>query len=259
MTAEGTDDLLVAQGIRVAFGGFAALDGVDLRLRRGAITGIVGPNGAGKSTLFNVLGGQQAADAGSVAFDGTDIGGWAAHRRVRRGLTRTFQISRELGALTVLENLLLALDDQPGEGILAALLRPGAVRRAEEAGIERARALLERVNLWRLADARADSLSGGQKKLLELCRALMLRPQLVLLDEPAAGVNPVRVGEVGDFIRTLRAEGMSFGIVEHNMDLIAALCDSIYVLAQGRVLRQGSFADISADAQVAEAYLGAVA
>ncbi|KAF1021633.1 MAG: Lipopolysaccharide export system ATP-binding protein LptB [Paracidovorax wautersii] len=252
-------DLLVAQGIRVGFGGFVALDGVDLRFARGASTGIVGPNGAGKSTLFNVLGGQQARHGGRVLLDGADITGWPAHRRARAGLTRTFQISRELGALTVLENLLLAAPAQPGEGLLGAWLGRAAARQAEEAAVERARALLERIGLWRLADAPADTLSGGQKKLLELCRALMLEPRLVLLDEPAAGVNPVRVGEIVDFIRALQAEGMSFGIVEHNMDMIAALCEPVYVLAQGQVLLRGRFEDVVANPQVAQAYLGGVA
>jgi ABC-type branched-subunit amino acid transport system ATPase component len=257
--SEGADALLEARDIGIRFGDFVALEGVSLTFRRGGITGIVGPNGAGKSTLFNVLGGQARPGRGTVTFDGADISRLPAHSRARLGLTRTFQISRELGALTVLENLLLAFPRQPGEGVLPALFQKARVRRAEEEAMEHARALLSRVNLWRLADAPADALSGGQKKLLELCRALMLEPRFVLLDEPAAGVNPVLVGEIGDFIRTLQGEGMSFGIVEHNMDLIAALCDPIHVLAEGRVLTSGSFAEISANALVTEAYLGAVA
>lgn len=256
--ATPADVLLAARGIDVRFGDFVALNGVSLNFRRGAITGLVGPNGAGKSTLFNVLGGQTAPDAGRVVFDGIDITQAGPQRRTHLGLTRTFQISRELGALTVLENLLLALPAQSGEGVLGAIFRPARVRREEEAGIEQARALLARVDLWRLADARADTLSGGQKKLLELCRALMLQPRLILLDEPAAGVNPVRVGEVADFIRILQTEGMSFGIVEHNMDMIAALCETIYVLAEGRVLVEGSFQEIASDEQVTQAYLGGV-
>ena len=255
----GHDALLEGDGIGVRFGDFVALDGVSLAFRQGGITGIVGPNGAGKSTLFNVLGGQARAGTGAVRFDGADITALPAHGRARLGLTRTFQISRELGALTVLENLLLAFPRQPGEGVLPSLFQMARVRRAEEEGIERARGLLDRVGLWRLADAPADALSGGQKKLLELCRALMLEPRFVLLDEPAAGVNPVLVSEIGDFIRTLQGEGMSFGIVEHNMDLIAALCDPIYVLAEGRVLTHGSFAQIAANTRVTEAYLGGVA
>lgn len=256
--ATRADVLLAATDIDVRFGDFVALDRVSLTFVRGAVTGLVGPNGAGKTTLFNVLGGQVASGSGRMVFDGTDITHAAPHRRARLGLTRTFQISRELGALTVLENLLLALPGQSGEGVLQALFRPVRVRRQEEEGIERARALLTRVDLWHLADERADILSGGQKKLLELCRALMLRPKLILLDEPAAGVNPVRVSEVADFIRVLQAEGMSFGIVEHNMDMIAALCEPIYVLAEGRVLIEGSFDEITSDTQVTQAYLGGV-
>lgn len=255
MSAAVSDELLSARDIRVGFGEFMALDGVDLHVQRGSITGIVGPNGAGKSTLFNVLGGQQA-HSGRVVFNGQDITRWPVHRRARHGLTRTFQISRELGALSVLENLLLAAPQQPGEQLWQALLGTRAARQAETAARQRARELLERVNLWRLAHDRADTLSGGQKKLLELCRALMLEPRLVLLDEPAAGVNPVLVGEIGDFIRSLQAEGTSFVIVEHNMDMIAALCEPVYVLAQGRVLTQGRFDEVVAHEAVAEAYLG---
>ncbi|WP_159915738.1 ABC transporter ATP-binding protein [Pantoea sp. 18069] len=253
-----TDDLLTVQDVNVGFGEFVALDGAHLRIARGGITGIVGPNGAGKSTLFNVLGGQQAHQGGRVIFDGRDITRLSVHRRAQAGLTRTFQISRELGALTVLENLLLAAADQPGEKLWHALLNSSASRRCEEQAMVHAQSLLERVGLWRLAHDRADSLSGGQKKLLELCRALMLKPRLVLLDEPAAGVNPVLVGEIAQFIRSLQADGMSFAIVEHNMDMIAALCDPVYVLAQGSVLTHGSFAEVAANAQVVEAYLGGV-
>lgn len=253
-----TDDLLTVQDVNVGFGEFVALNGAHLRIARGGITGIVGPNGAGKSTLFNVLGGQQAHQGGKVIFDGRDITHLPVHRRAQAGLTRTFQISRELGALSVLENLLLAAAAQPGEKLWHALLNTAAARRCEEQAMEHARSLLERVGLWRLAHDRADSLSGGQKKLLELCRALMLKPRLVLLDEPAAGVNPVLVGEIAAFIRSLQAEGMSFAIVEHNMDMIAALCDPVYVLAQGSVLTHGSFAEVAANAQVVEAYLGGV-
>ena len=250
---------LEARDIGLTFGTFVALEGVSVSFRRGGITGIVGPHGAGKSTLFNVLGGQVRPVRGAVLLDGSDMTRQPPHMRARRGLTRTFQISRELGALTVLENLLLAFPRQPGEGMLAALRGGTRVKRAEDEAFARASALLRRVNLWRLADAPANALSGGQKKLLELCRALMLEPRVVLLDEPAAGVNPVLVGELCDFIRTLRDEGLSFGIVEHNMDLVAALCDPIHVLAEGRLLTSGSFDEISSNTRVTEAYLGGVA
>ncbi|MGE8127650.1 ABC transporter ATP-binding protein [Methylobacterium sp. NPDC080182] len=251
--------MLEAVGVRVRFGGFTALDGVDVAVRAGSITGLVGPNGAGKSTLFDVLVGRRRPQAGAVRLMGRTVTRMPVQRRAQLGLTRTFQISRELGSLTVLENLLLAAPRQPGEAIWNVFTRPGLVRRAEEAALSRADALLARVSLRRLADQPADALSGGQKKLLELCRALMLEPRVVLLDEPAAGVNPVLVGEIADFVRTLRDEGLTFAIVEHNMDLIAALCDPIYVLAEGRVLRHGRFSEIAADDTVAQAYLGGAA
>jgi ABC-type branched-subunit amino acid transport system ATPase component len=206
-----------------------------------------------------VLAGRRRPQAGAVRLMGRTVTRMPVHRRAQLGLTRTFQISRELGSLTVLENLLLAAPRQPGEAIWNVFTRPGLVRRAEEAALSRADALLARVSLRRLADQPADALSGGQKKLLELCRALMLEPRVVLLDEPAAGVNPVLVGEIADFVRTLRDEGLTFAIVEHNMDLIAALCDPIYVLAEGRVLRHGHFSEIAADDAVAQAYLGGAA
>lgn len=259
MSIPVSQDGLQAQAVSQRFGAFAVLDQVSLNFPAGQITGIVGPNGAGKSTLMDVLGGQTRPSAGAVHFAGQTVTRWPAHRRARAGLTRTFQISRELGALTVLENLMLAQPDQAGEGLWVACLQPGRVRRQEAAAQQAAQALLTRVGLWSLADQRADALSGGQKKLLELCRALMTRPRMVLLDEPAAGVNPVLIRGLCDFILQLRAEGTGFVIVEHNMDMIAALCDSLYVLAEGRVLRHGRFDEVVADAQVAQAYLGAVA
>jgi ABC-type branched-subunit amino acid transport system ATPase component len=251
--------LLEARDVRVRFGGFQALDGVSLGLPRGRITGLIGPNGAGKSTLLNVLGGSQRTDTGDVLFAGRSIATLPAWRRSRRGLTRSFQISRELDSLTVLENVLLAGRDQP-DGIWDALARRAHIRRSEQSAIERARALLLRVKLWQHADALAGSLSGGQKKLLELARALFTEPQVVLLDEPAAGVNPSLVGELAEDIRAINQEmGITFGIVEHNMDMIAALCHGVYVLAAGRVLVHGSYEEVRADRAVVEAYLGQAA
>lgn len=247
---------LVARDVSLAFGGVAALRKATLAIAPSVITGIVGPNGAGKSTLFNVLAGTLKPDQGQVLFDGEDITGLAVHRRARRGIARTFQLSRELDSLTVLENLLLAAPDHPGDTMRSVFLGRGKVRRAEAQATERAVALLDRVRLTRLLDEPAGSLSGGQKKLLELCRALMRDPEVILLDEPAAGVNPALIDELVDFIRTLRDEGMTFAIVEHNMEMIASLCDTVYVLAEGTVLTQGSFADVTADARVQQAYLG---
>ena len=248
--------LLQVRGIRKTYGGLEALSGVDLDLARGRITGLIGPNGAGKTTLLNVISGVERATSGQVLFLGEDIGSLPQHRLATRGLVRTFQISRELGQLTVLENLLLARAQQTGEGLVGLFARPKRVRQEEEAAIEVARAALQKVNLWRLADAPAATLSGGQKKLLELSRALMLKPKLVLLDEPAAGVAPAMEEVLVATIRGLADEGVDFLIVEHDLDIVAALCDHVYVMAAGKVLTEGTFAHVVGDARVVEAYLG---
>jgi ABC-type branched-subunit amino acid transport system ATPase component len=248
--------LLQARGIRKTYGGLEALSGVDLDLARGRITGLIGPNGAGKTTLLNVISGVEQATSGQVLLLGEDIGSLPQHRLATRGLVRTFQISRELGQLTVLENLLLARARQTGEGLVGLFARPKRVRQEEEAAIEVARAALQKVNLWRLADAPAATLSGGQKKLLELSRALMLQPRLVLLDEPAAGVAPAMEEVLVATIRGLADEGVDFLIVEHDLDIVAALCDHVYVMAAGQVLTEGTFAHVVGDARVVEAYLG---
>ncbi|MGB7222691.1 MAG: ABC transporter ATP-binding protein [Bradyrhizobium sp.] len=248
--------LLEVRDLRKAYGGLEAVSGVDLDLTPGRITGLIGPNGAGKTTLLNVISGVDRATGGSVQFLGQDIGSLPQHRLAARGLVRTFQISRELGQLTVLENLLLARARQTGERIIGLLARPKRVREEEEAAIETARAALQRVNLWRLADAPAATLSGGQKKLLELSRALMLKPRLVLLDEPAAGVAPAMEEMLVATIRSLAGEGVDFLIVEHDLDIVAALCDHVYVMAAGKVLTEGPFTEVVSDARVVEAYLG---
>ncbi|WP_208648227.1 ABC transporter ATP-binding protein [Cupriavidus plantarum] len=250
-------DGLRCEDVRVAFGGLVALDGVSLALAPGRITGIIGPNGAGKSTLFSVLAGTLRPDSGRVRLGADDITSLSVHRRARRGVARTFQLARELDSLTVLENLLLATPDHPGERLWPLVFARGRVRRAERDATDRAMGLLERARLQRLANSPAGALSGGQKKLLELCRALMADPDIVLLDEPAAGVNPVLVESLGHFILDLRDEGKTFALVEHNMDLIAALSDHVVVLAQGATLAEGSFAAVTGDARVRAAYLGA--
>lgn len=251
-----SETLLEARDLVVRFGGVVALNGASLTIPRQGITGIVGPNGAGKSTLFDVLAGVRRPSAGAVHFNGRDITGAALHRRAHLGIARSFQIARELDGLSVLENVLLASLDHPGDKLWRVFLTPWQVKREEARLIERALALLDRVKLRRLADEPAGVLSGGQKKLLELARALMLDPALVLLDEPAAGVNPLLIDELCAFILTLKAEGTAFAIVEHNMDVVAALCDRVYVLADGAVLTTGTFDEIVADARVMDAYLG---
>lgn len=237
-------------------GGFAALAGASVKLASGAVTGLIGPNGAGKSTLFGVLAGAVRPVKGDVRLAGETVTHHGAVWRARRGLARTFQLSRELASLSVLENVLVAQPQMRGERLLSLLFERSAVRAEEDAAFEKARALLQRVDLWRLADAPAGSLSGGQKKLLEICRALMLDPRIVLMDEPSAGVNPTRIGEIVEFVQALRQEGTTFGLVEHNMSMVRALCDHVYVLAEGRVLTEGRFDEVIANAQVASAYLG---
>ncbi|WP_347557300.1 ABC transporter ATP-binding protein [Robbsia sp. KACC 23696] len=248
--------MLEVVDLAVAFGGFRALNNVNLTIEQGSITGLIGPNGAGKSTLLNALGGSIAPDRGDVRLCGTSIRGVPGYRRARMGLTRTFQIARELSGLTVLENVMLGARRQR-DGVIDALFRRRAMYAHERQLIEKAMHLLRSVGLDKHTDASASSLSGGQKKLLELVRAMMGEPRLLLLDEPAAGVNPTRVNEVVRYIQSInRDHGVTVCVVEHNMDMISALCDTVYVLAEGRVLTQGTFEEVRSHADVAAAYLG---
>ena len=250
--------MLSIAGIGKRFGGITALRDVSLEVPARGVTGIIGPNGAGKTTLLNVVGGLLRPDRGRILLDGTDITTLPVYMRARHGLVRTFQLARELGELTVLENLLLARPGQTGEKVINAFCRPITVRREERDAQRHARGILERIGLWRLADASARSLSGGQKKLLELCRALMLSPKLILLDEPAAGVSPPMRNEIADTIKSLCADGLTFVIVEHDMDMVSALCERVYVMAEGANLTSGTFQEVVSDERVAQAYLGGV-
>lgn len=251
--------MLRAEGLTKAFGGFQALASCSLEIARQSITGIIGPNGAGKSTLFNVLAGVLPPDAGDVTFEGRSLLSLRPDERARIGLVRTFQISRELGELTVLENMLLASPHQCGESVWRCLLMPARVRAQERAAIAKARARLEQVNLWPLANEQAKNLSGGQKKLLEISRALMLEPKIILLDEPTAGVSPVMTAALAETILKLRNQGLTFAIIEHDMDVIARLCAPIYVLAEGRTLMRGTFREVASNGEVMNAYLGKAA
>jgi ABC-type branched-subunit amino acid transport system ATPase component len=248
--------LLEVQHVSKHFGGVAALDDCSLSLRKGDVTGLIGPNGAGKTTLLNVISGLVKCDTGQVHFNGRDITTLPMHRVASLGLARTFQIVRELSGLTVLENLLLAPVHQRGEAISGTLFDRTAVRHQEQDNAVKARAILKRIGLWKLADQSASALSGGQKKLLELARVLLLEPTLVLLDEPAAGVAPPLLKDIIALIRELKADGISFGIVEHDMHLIGEICDRVHVLAEGKTLTSGSFAEVTADSRVIDAYLG---
>src|SRR3954466_12121687 len=250
--------MLAAAELTKSFGGFQALAGCSLEIAPGSITGIIGPNGAGKSTLFNVLGGVLAPESGDVLFEGRSILGLRADERARIGLVRTFQISRELGELTVLENMLLA-SPQDGEAVWRTFFTPAHVRAQERAAIAKTRALLEQVDLWSHANEPAKNLSGGQKKLLEISRALMLEPKIILLDEPTSGVSPAMTEALGKAILRLRDRGLTFAIIEHDMDVIARLCAPIYVLAGGRTLIRGSFREEARNEEVKKADLGKAA
>jgi ABC-type branched-subunit amino acid transport system ATPase component len=248
--------LLDVKGLRQRFGGVTALDGADLSVEQGRITGLIGPNGAGKTTLFNAVTGVLTPNEGVVRFDGTEVTGWRPDRLADIGLSRTFQIARGLAQLTVIENLMLYGKHQPGETFAAAILRTSAARTRESALRERAIAVARELNLLHVGDNRAVDLSGGQKKLLELGRALMAEPKLIMLDEPAAGINPTLAKKLGEHILALKSRGMTFLIVEHNMGLVAALCDHVVVLVQGKRFIEGRFSDLRADARVQEAYMG---
>jgi neutral amino acid transport system ATP-binding protein len=217
-------------------------------VQEGSITGLIGPNGAGKTTAFDVITGVLAPDSGTVHFDGTDVTGWLPHRVTRRGLSRTFQITRALGDLTVLENMVVG---SPTTG-WRSLLGSRILQREEDMAMD----LLRFVGIDRLATAPADSLSYGQKKLLEFASVLMSEPKMIMLDEPAGGVNPALLERIMDHIRELNRTGITFLIVEHNMDVVMSLCSSIVVMAHGEVLAEGTPEIIREDATVLDAYLG---
>jgi branched-chain amino acid transport system ATP-binding protein len=247
---------LAAENIVKRFGGLAAVDGVSLDVQAGEIAGLIGPNGAGKTTIFNVLAGSQNPTSGHIRIDGRAVDKLPAHRRIGLGLGRTFQIPRPFPEMTLVENVMLGKQDQAGERVLPNWLRPGTVAREERTNFEKAMALIDFVNLARLAREKAKVLSGGQRKLLELARVLMAEPSIILLDEPAAGVNPSLVEVIIERILVLNRRGTTFLVIEHNMDLVAQLCGRVLVMAGGRLLCDGAPAEIAGDPRVVEAYLG---
>ena len=249
--------MLKLDNLSKSFGGIRAVNHCSLHIRSGQITGLIGPNGAGKTTIFNMIAGSLPPSAGHILFEGRDITSLATHQRFHRGIIRTFQIPQEFGKLTVLENLLVVPANQPGENLLRSLFSPNLVARHEQQVRARAEDVLEFLSLQSLSHELAQTLSGGQKKLLELGRTMMTDAKLVLLDEPGAGVNPTLLDKLADLIRRLNAErNYTFCIIEHDMDLIASLCEPVIVLAEGQVLTQGPMATVRNDHRVLDAYLG---
>ena len=250
------DPILVADGVHRRFGGLTAVEVEHLEVQRGAITALIGPNGAGKTTFFNLLTGFDKPDSGRWTFDGTDLVGVPAHKVARHGMVRTFQLTKSLARLSVLENVKLGATGQRGERIFASLVRP--LWRAQEDEIEtRAEELLVRFKLDHMRDELASSLSGGQRKLLEMARALMVEPTMVMLDEPMAGVNPALTQSLLTHVKDLRAHGMTVMFVEHDMDVVHDISDWVVVMAQGSVIAEGTPDQISSNEAVIDAYLGA--
>ncbi len=249
---------LVVDGLRKEFGGITAVDGASFEVEQGTLTGLIGPNGAGKSTTFNCITGVHSPTAGQVTFQGESITGLAPHEICDRGLVRTFQIARELSEMTVLENLMLAPKNQRGEKLRNAVIpgRRDDVVSQETELLERVWETLEFFEIDHLAETDAGTLSGGQRKLLEMARALMTDPEMVLLDEPLAGVNPTLEEKLLDRIHELRDRGRTFLLVEHDMDVIMEHCEHVIVMHQGKVLAQGPPEAVRNDDQVVEAYLG---
>ena len=252
------DGLLVIDGVRRRFGGLQAVDDASFTVRAGSVTALIGPNGAGKTTLFNVVSGFLRPDAGRIVFEGRDIARRSPHAIARIGLVRTFQLTRVLAKMKVLDNMMLAAPDQPGEHLHNVILRPRRSRRRESEVRAQALELLERVGLASHADAYAATLSGGQRKLLELARALMVRPTMVMLDEPMAGVNPTLGRRLLVYLDELRDEqGLTVLFVEHDMEVVMGVSDEVVVMSEGRVISQGPPDAVRADRRVIDAYLGA--
>lgn len=248
--------LLQAQGLCKSFGGLKAVNEAQITVQKGSITGLIGPNGAGKTTLFNLLSNFIRPDRGEVLLEGNPIQTLSPHRIARQGCIRTFQVARVLSRLTVLENMLLATQKQTGEDFLQVWIKPQQVRQEERQNREKALEILESVGLLAKAQDYAGALSGGQRKLLEMARTLMTDPKLILLDEPAAGVNPTLIGQICEHILNWNKQGISFLIIEHNMDVIMSLCHHVWVLAEGTNLADGSPEEIQKNERVLEAYLG---
>jgi len=249
--------MIAVEALEKRFDGFSAVDGASLEIARGSITGLIGPNGAGKSTLFNVIAGLLKPDGGRVLLEGEDVTGLAPHQLFHKGLLRTFQIAHEFGSLSVRDNLMMVAPRQSGESLWRVWTRSGQIRREERALADRVDEVLDFLTLSHLADQRADSLSGGQKKLLELGRTMMTDARIVFLDEVGAGVNRTLLNTIGEaIVRLNRERGYTFCVIEHDMSFISRFCDPVICMAEGKVLAQGTADEIRANEQVIEAYLG---
>ena len=249
------DPILIADAVTRRFGGLTAVDVAHVEVQRGSITALIGPNGAGKSTFFNLLTGFDKPDAGTWTFNGTSLSGLAAHKVARRGMVRTFQLTKALSRLTVMQNMLLGATGQRGENFLRALFPP-TWRAQEAASTQRAEELLRRFRLDEKRDDFAGTMSGGQRKLLEMARALMVEPEMVMLDEPMAGVNPALTQSLLTHVKSLREEGMTVLFVEHDMDMVRDISDWVLVMAQGKLIAEGPPEQIMANEKVIDAYLG---
>lgn len=248
-----------AAGLKLAFGGVRAVDDVSITLRKGEFLGLIGPNGAGKTTLFNILAGTHRPQAGSIRINGAEASGRNASTRIAMGLGRTFQIPKPFPQMTVLENVITGAQSQLGENLVANFLQYGKVKAQERAAVVRARELLDFVKLTHLTNEPARILSGGQRKLLELARVMMADPSTILLDEPAAGVNPALLEFIISRVLELNAQCKSILLIEHNMDMVTRLCHRVVVMAGGRYLTEGNPAEVARDPAVIEAYLGTAA
>jgi ABC-type branched-subunit amino acid transport system ATPase component len=249
--------MLTVKDIRKSFGGIKALDGVSLEVGKGSIVGLIGPNGSGKTTLFNIISGFFPADSGEVYFRGEKISGLPPYEVARRGLVRTFQVSKAPKQMTVLENMLLACDGQIGESVLGGLFKVKEISKQEKNQLAKALSLLELTGLSHLANDYSGNLSGGQQKLLSLARILIRNPDLVLLDEPTAGVNPTLTMKLMEFIKEVQMkQRKTFFLVEHDMNFISSVCEKVCVLDAGAKIAEGKPEEIQKDERVLEAYLG---
>lgn len=249
--------MIRVEDLHLHFGGIRAVDGASIEIAKGSITGLIGPNGAGKSTLFNVIAGHYSPTSGRIWLDGEEITGLSPHQLFHKGLLRTFQIAHEFASLTVRENLMMVPPAQPGEVLWDTWFKPGRVRSREADVRQRADEVIDFLEIPHVADELAGNLSGGQKKLLELGRTMMVDAKIVFLDEVGAGVNRTLLNTIGDAILRLNRErGYTFCMVEHDMDFIGRLCDPVIVMAEGKVLTIGHPGDVMKNEQVIEAYLG---